>query len=294
MQITIAAGKYVLAVSGGVDSMALLDMLGREKNLELVVAHFNHGIRAAAAKDEDLVERAAKNAGLKFEIGHGNLGQNASEEKARAARYKFLQQIKKKHRAKAIITAHHQDDLIETAFLNILRGTGYKGVATMTLNPEVVRPLLRVPKKELVSYAKTHKLQWHEDATNSDTRYLRNYIRSNIMPLLSATDREAIIVNIDKIAKLEPKITELTAKLSQKVIDNEVIDRHKFTMLPALVASELVVRELRRRRVRDFDKKTIERLSTIIKTGKANTKHNVQNTLWLKLKNKSAYFTTID
>src|SRR4051812_6590366 len=111
MEVSMPAGRYVLAVSGGVDSMVLLHILSTTDEVELIVAHFNHGIRQDSDKDEELVKDAAKQYGLQIEIANGKLGPTASEEQARTARYKFLNSIQKKYKAVAIITAHHEDDL---------------------------------------------------------------------------------------------------------------------------------------------------------------------------------------
>src|SRR4051812_31887046 len=115
MKVKVPRGKYILAVSGGVDSMVLLDLLARKPGIELVVAHFDHGIRPDSKKDEVLVRKAAASYGVAFEPGQGNLGPAASEATARQARYHFLDEVLTKHQALKIITAHHQDDAIETA-----------------------------------------------------------------------------------------------------------------------------------------------------------------------------------
>src|SRR5438445_4950610 len=113
-------GSYAVAVSGGVDSVVLLDILAKRDDLELAVAHFDHGIREDSVEDRHFVEGLAKNYGLPFIYEEGSLGPKSSEAEAREARYKFLRQAQKKAGAKAIITAHHQDDLLETAILNML------------------------------------------------------------------------------------------------------------------------------------------------------------------------------
>src|SRR5438270_2251525 len=118
MKVNVPPGRYVLAVSGGVDSMVLLDLLAKLPGLELVVAHFNHGIRPESVNDEELVANRAKRLNLPLELGYASLGQGASEATARQARYQFLEAVQKKYKAKAIITAHHQDDWIETAVIN--------------------------------------------------------------------------------------------------------------------------------------------------------------------------------
>src|SRR3989338_6989044 len=113
-------------------------------------------------KTNSWLKKTAQKYGLPFEVGHGRLGKAASEETARQARYEFLDKVKRKYKADAIITAHHQDDLIETAFLNILRGTGRKGLSSI-VNPKIRRPILNVPKAEILAYAKQHHLKWYED-----------------------------------------------------------------------------------------------------------------------------------
>ncbi|HET7827717.1 MAG TPA: tRNA lysidine(34) synthetase TilS, partial [Candidatus Saccharimonadales bacterium] len=176
MKIEVPSGKYVLAVSGGVDSMTLLDLLSNLSGVDFIIAHFNHGTREDSDLDEALVTAAAGRYGRLLEIGRGGLGPKASEDTARRARYAFLEAIRQKHGAKKIITAHHQDDLIETALLNILRGTGRRGLSAMADNPDVLRPLLNISKSEIISYVRRQKLAWREDSTNQDTDYLRNYI----------------------------------------------------------------------------------------------------------------------
>ncbi len=117
MEISISTpGKYVLAVSGGVDSMTLLHLLSKKPVVELVVAHFDHGIRPDSTEDERLVAETAQEYNLPLEVGHGKLDAGASEKNAREARYQFLESVAKKHTAKGVITAHHQDDLIGTIF----------------------------------------------------------------------------------------------------------------------------------------------------------------------------------
>lgn len=137
--------KYVIAVSGGVDSIVLLDALVRGRLAELgssvqppgvseqsefVVAHFDHGIREDSWTDEEFARGVAGEYGLEFVSEAGELGPHTSEDKARQARYTFLREVCKMYNAQ-LITAHHQDDLLETMVINLLRGTGWRGLASM-------------------------------------------------------------------------------------------------------------------------------------------------------------------
>ena len=127
LDITVKPGRYVLAVSGGVDSMVLLNLLQQQPDVQLTIAHFDHGIRTDSADDRRLVQAAARFYGLPVVYHEGQLGADASEATARQARYEFLRTVRLVANAKAIITAHHQDDVLETAILNMLRGTGRRG-----------------------------------------------------------------------------------------------------------------------------------------------------------------------
>lgn len=180
----IESGRYIVAVSGGVDSMVLLDALRKLPGLDIVVAHANHGMRLDADEDMKLVRKFCMSHNITFETQELYLEPGVSEEKARNARYEFLQNCRKQERAKAIITAHQQDEVIETAIINLLRGTGWRGLAPFTDREDVLRPLLNIPKSMLVQYAKTHNVPWREDSTNTNQRYLRNYARHTLIPIL--------------------------------------------------------------------------------------------------------------
>ena len=293
MKLQLKPGKYVLAVSGGVDSVVLLDLLSREPGLDLVVAHFNHGIRPDAAQDEKLVKLAAQKYELPVELGYGRLEARASEDTARQARYKFLNQVKKDHGAAAVVTAHHQDDLIETALINILRGTGPQGLIAISSNPDIIRPLLGVSKKEIYNYAKEHSLDWREDSTNQDTDYLRNYVRHNVLSKLTPTQRQQILDNIDQIAKSKSYKDELIAKLAKAVAPGGKINRAKFSVLPSEVANELLVYLLRQQKIRDLDSATVNRINLLIRTTKPGSTHNVKNGVAMVVSKDSALFESV-
>lgn len=257
-------GKYVVAVSGGVDSIALLDILSRQAGLDLVVAHFDHGIRADSAEDRKFVENLAYIKSIYFVYSTGELGADASEAKAREARYKFLRQVVNDQGARAVITAHHQDDVIETAIINILRGSGRKGLTALKSRGDIIRPLLHVSKKELLEYAKDHKLEWRQDPTNSDTTYLRNYVRHKLLPRFSPADRNQLV---SMVIDMEVTNREIDGLLERLVTDK--LDRQWFNSLPHGVAREVMAAWLRSAGVRDFDRPALERLVVGAKTAAA-------------------------
>lgn len=264
MDVQLEPGAYIVAVSGGVDSVALLDMLHRNyadnPAYAFVVAHFDHGIREDSSLDRQLVQSMARSYGFAFESKKGRLPADASEDTARQARYEFLQDMRWRHNAKAIITAHHQDDVLETAVLNLLRGTKRKGVVSLRSKAQLTRPLLHVPKADLIAYATRHNLKWREDSTNKELRYLRNYIRHKLLNSLQEADRKKLLQLIRNLQKAsEPLEAELAAYLNSQPAADQ-LDRQQFIMLPHDVAREVMASWLRTHKVQDISSDMIERL----------------------------------
>lgn len=274
MNIELEPGKYVVAVSGGVDSAVLLDVLRKQKNLDLVVAHFDHGIRPDSHEDREFVRSLAQKYGLPFEYAEARLGANASEATARAARYKFLKKTMEESGAVAIITAHHEDDALETAIINILRGTGRKGLSALGDRSDVRRPLLGIPKSQLLDYARKNNLEWHEDDTNNDENYLRNYVRRRLLPKFSAANRQDFLHLIER-SRANNK--ELDIFLIDLLGRQNSLGRRWFSQLPHGVALEVMAAWLRRHDVRSFDSKTLERLVVAAKTGRSGQHFDVNN-----------------
>ena len=283
MNIDIKPGKYVVAVSGGVDSMTLLDLLVKQakspqprvlsqKNpssslsahrSQLIVAHFDHGIRPDSGADRQLVQDIAEKHGLPFVFEEGKLGPDVSEATAREARYKFLGKVCKNNGADAIITAHHQDDTLETAIINLLRGTGRSGLSSLKNQPGILRPLLHIPKQELIGYAKAQKLKWNEDSTNKDTKYLRNYVRHVLLPRFSEEDRQTLLTHIQSAQKFNPEISKLLYHLY--VPRGLELGRKIFINLPHDVAKEAMAEWLRGNNIQ-FDRKLLEQITAKAKT----------------------------
>jgi tRNA(Ile)-lysidine synthetase-like protein len=278
MNIEVQPGTYVIAVSGGVDSVALLHRLSQLPDMQLVVAHYDHGIREDSIEDRKHVQQLARQLGLPFVYDEGNLGKNASEAAARQARYGFLRSVQRQSRAHAIITAHHQDDVIETAILNLVRGTGRKGMSSLKSTDGIVRPLLHMPKEELIAYAKLHQLQWREDSTNTDTKYKRNYVRHKIVPKLTPGQRDEFVTYITNLHDLNHKIdTHINNQLHVQPATNKLKRTH-FVLLPHDVAKELFATWLRIHGIRDFDAKGLERMVVAAKTYAPNQLIDINNT----------------
>lgn len=243
--------KYVVAVSGGVDSVVLLHMLknnylaGFSIKDQFVVAHFDHGIREESARDADFVEELAQSYGFVYECGSANLGPGASEDAARQMRYNFLRQCSKKYNASAIVLAHHQDDQVETAIINVIRGTSWRGFSSLQSNSELQRPLLAYSKQDLLAYAKEYGLSWVEDATNTDQTYLRNYIRHTLIPSAEAKDpmfKQKMLRHVQSSTqqRVETEAILHVILSNHKVKDAYHFSRYNLIMLPRSVARELI------------------------------------------------------
>lgn len=175
--------KIVLAVSGGVDSMVMLDMICHSQQYssgDILVAHFDHGTRPSSCLDAEFVERKAREYGVEFRLGKGELGEGIDEATARVARYDFLYSI---DLFATIFTAHHLDDLVETVTINLVRGTGWRGLAVLDASG-IRRPFLEtemlyepMDKAAILEYAAKRRLEFREDPTNSSDEYLRNRLR---------------------------------------------------------------------------------------------------------------------
>ncbi|GAB4029574.1 MAG: hypothetical protein Fur0012_04150 [Elusimicrobiota bacterium] len=211
----------LLAVSGGPDSMALLHYFVKKKR-KAVAAHFNHSIRGAESDaDEKFVEKFCMENSIPLIKGRADIPALAKargeslEQAARKERYLFLAKTALKCGARVVCTAHHADDNTETFLLNLLRGTSLSGLAGIPLKRNlsggifVFRPLLAVSKSEILSYLKANGVAWREDRTNRDERYLRNWIRKTLLPMLEKKQpriREHILSYCLKLSENQTKI----------------------------------------------------------------------------------------
>ena len=180
----------MVAVSGGPDSVALLDLLLRTRDvhqLELVVAHLDHGIHQAASGVAEEVRALAQAQGLPCELERLELGPEATETEARARRYAWLEAVRLRLHAQVIITAHHADDQVETVLMRVLAGSGPAGLAGMApVRGNVVRPLLQFRRAELAEYLAERGLPAWTDPANADSRHLRSWLRADVLPRLRA------------------------------------------------------------------------------------------------------------
>jgi tRNA(Ile)-lysidine synthase len=185
-------GEPVLAaVSGGVDSIVLCDLLVKNK-IDFAIAHVNYGLRGKESdEDENFVAELAKRLNVPFymerciEETFSKAGENSIQATARKIRYAFFETACRQHGYSKIATAHHKDDSIETALLNFARGTGVKGLTGISpVKNKLIRPMLFTTRDEIVVYANENGLVWREDSSNETDKYTRNRFRHHLLPWL--------------------------------------------------------------------------------------------------------------
>lgn len=255
--------KYVVAVSGGVDSVVLLDMLAHEGKHELTVAHFDHGIREDSAADARFVGGLAEQYGLPFETRREELGKKASEELARTRRYRFLREVTSAQAAR-LVTAHHLDDVVETVAINLTRGTGWRGLAVLG-SPDIERPLLHMTKRTVYEYALSRGLEWVEDETNQTDNYLRNRLRRQLH--LSDVEKQHLGQLRDLQIEIRDKVDEETDRL---LVPATLQSRYFFTMLDESTALELL-RSVLLRKDRSLTRPQLRQMWLAIKTARPGT-----------------------
>jgi tRNA(Ile)-lysidine synthase len=194
------AERYLIGVSGGRDSAALLHWLASIGHNELIVCHLNHQLRGRFSDaDAHFVEKLAKKYQVDFELGTADVRVLAKKKKmsietaAREMRYSFFAKAAKRHRCRTIFLAHHADDLVETFLINLFRGAGSAGLVAIResstrriddVELTIVRPFLPVWRKEIDSYVREHLLRFREDASNKNLDPLRNRLRRRVIPFL--------------------------------------------------------------------------------------------------------------
>lgn len=243
----------LVAVSGGVDSIVLLDILA-SSNAKIEAAYVDHSQRPDTSKDIEVVKLLTDKYSLKFHLIKLDLPPGCSEQQARTERYKALNKIKQDSSLKHLITAHHADDVLETAIINLIRGTGPRGLSSLRHQENGIwRPFLQdfqnktyITKQDILEYAKSQKLKWHEDSTNQSSDYLRNRIRKSLesakpdhkINLLNIISR-----NIGLIKQIDQYTDQLDLGLENQT-DTNIFSVQKFKILPEEVKDQFLHRKL--------------------------------------------------
>ncbi|MBP5656460.1 tRNA lysidine(34) synthetase TilS [Candidatus Saccharibacteria bacterium] len=234
--------RKILAVSGGIDSVVMLHYFRNDP--DVIVAHFNHGIRSNSSDDQSFVQKLANQYGLKFVTEDAHLGAKTSEAMARKVRYDYLFSLCAKYNGKLYV-AHHRDDVYESIAINILRGTGWRGLAPLR-NPQIERPLLDWEKRDIYIYATKHHLSFRQDQTNTEDGYLRNRVRAALIGSTRAQKDELYRLYLDQ-CQIANEIEKLVA--AQCVSEDKSIKRDVFAEVDDEIAQELLRELLLERKV---------------------------------------------
>ena len=242
-QLVAEGDCLVLALSGGIDSMVMADLLLKTK-VDFVVAHCNFHLRGEESDgDEQFVREFAEKNGIQCFVKHFDTEQYAAEQgisiemAARDLRYAWFEELRQQLGYDKIAVAHHADDQAETFFINLLRGAGLRGLKGMQpKNGVIIRPLLWASREQIHQYAVENNITWREDHTNAETVYLRNKIRNQLLPVfdeLHPEARQGLYKSLEHLSS-ENELYRglLKEKLSQIVTHDDGLQRVK---VPELV-----------------------------------------------------------
>ncbi len=207
-----AGSRMLLGVSGGIDSMVMLDACNhaaRELNLHLEVAHIDHGIRSDSHLDASLVREACAMRQISFHLHKLTAPQKGTNIEAwgRKERYSFFKKVRESQKLDWVATAHTANDVAETLLMRLISNKELTSIALKEEQRRLIRPLLTVTRAEIEKYSKTHKIIYREDSTNSDIDILRNKIRLNLIPFLQK--------------EFEPRITDILSERASAIHEDE-------------------------------------------------------------------------
>ena len=244
--------KVIVGLSGGMDSMVLLDILTL-LGYSCLAAHCNFHLRGEESnRDEIFVKKWCKSIDIPFTSINFDTNQYASDLKisiemaARELRYNWFETLRRHYQANCIAVAHHKDDSVETVLLNLIRGTGIKGLTGISpKNGYVVRPLLCISRSEIENYILERDIPYVTDSTNSEDLYLRNSIRLNVIPLLETLNpsvKDTIYRTSKNVTEAEKVYSESIQKTIKKVFNNNKIDINELrqTASPRSVLFEIL------------------------------------------------------
>ena len=308
-----AGDKIVVGVSGGPDSIALLYCLNKFKKMlkyEIICAHINHLIRKDSTEDEEFVENECKKMQIPFYKKRENILElskelkKGTEETGRLVRYKFFDEILGKNRANKIAIAHNKNDNAETMLLNLIRGTGLKGLEGIQEieYDKYIRPFINISRQEIEDYCKKNNLKPRIDSTNKENIYNRNIIRNEILPLIRKINPniEEALSRTSKIIKEENSFIEETTKntfnsLSSISVGEISFELKEFNKLPNTIKQNLVLYTLEKLvgSTRNIEKTNVDDIIKLAKQNVGNKYIEINKKIKISTKNKKIYFSNV-
>ena len=286
------SSRYLIGVSGGRDSIALLNLMVDLGYKKLVVCHLNHQLRGASSRgDARFVEKVACNLKLDCEIGSTDVGALAKRSKlsietaARFARLAFFVEVARRRRCSRMFLAHHADDLVETALLNLFRGAGPGGMAAMRkfsihrigkTELTILRPLLGVWRSEIDSYVRQNELEFREDSTNAALHSSRNKIRHRILPDIEKLFSRDVRKTIWRAAQIwSEEEAVLDSLVSTDTISAANLSVAPLRKMAVALQRRTIHRWLRARKVADVSFDTVENVRSLLEPGAKAAKVNL-------------------
>ena len=229
--------RLVLGVSGGHDSICMLTILNEIRNqkiinFDLVVAHINHGLRENAKIDEEYVKSFCENLGIECYVLHVDINKMAKEEKlgseeaGRKARYEFFDEIMKKTSSNKIATAHNLKDNAETIIMNIIRGSGTKGLVGIEKmkDNKYIRPLIELSREDIEEFCEKNELNPRHDESNDENIYTRNKIRNVVLPYIEKEFNPNIVNTLSRMSEIIIEENEFINKETEKAYKNMLLE----------------------------------------------------------------------
>jgi tRNA(Ile)-lysidine synthase len=288
--------RYLIGVSGGRDSVALLQQLTKIGYRRLVLCHLDHQLRGRESKaDAAFVRRLAAKTKMECEIGRTDVAALARKSKqsietaGRTARYEFFARVARRRRCRTIFLGHHADDLVETFLLNLFRGAGPAGfggmrqIATRKVDGvelEIVRPLLGVWRTEIDAYIKMHRLEFRDDATNETLGPVRNRMRRRIIPYIEKQLGRRVRAAIRRAAVIAVDETEwLTGLIDSRQTEGSELAVKQLRAQPRALQRRIIQQWLQSRDVPELDFETIERVRALLEPNARAAKTNLPRDL---------------
>ena len=264
----------ILGFSGGYDSMCLLDILSKIKEIpsfyemNVIAAHFNHNWRGEEAlREQEVCRLFSASRGFEFVTKTAPVGLKKSENEARIARYEFFEEVLENYDADAVFTAHNKDDNAETVLYRTIKGTGLVGLKGISVKRDCFyRPLLKINRSEIMEYCEEQNLTPNNDSSNADITYRRNYLRLNIIPALERIN-PSVKDSLNTLAEVAQSenliIEEYLETIRDRVFDGEKILPEGFKSLSVPVQRRFVHEYVQKFGL-DYDFKRIKEIHEFI------------------------------
>ena len=289
----------IVGFSGGYDSMCLLDILSKIKDLpeffdfEIVAAHFNHNWRGEESlREQEVCRLFAASKGIEFYTKNAPSNIRKTENDARIARYEFFEEAYEEYDADAVFTAHNKDDNAETVLYRVIKGTGTIGLRGISEKRKYFyRPLLKTSRNEILEYCKLNNLSPNDDSSNKNTVYQRNYLRLNIIPALEKINpevKDALNILAENSTSDNLIIDEYLSSIRDKIFDVDKICVEEYKKLSKPVKKRFVYEYIQILGL-DYDSKKINEIFDFIEANidkRNGSTLSLTSSVWLYTDNK--------